>query len=474
MHSSTSSTCPIASTRKLTVSSSLLTTTFISGPLLFSSPSPSPFRKSIAVTIFPRRLINPRTALPASGTCVIACSRITSCTSSTGIPYNRCPIQNVQNCRRSLTLSPFLYRCFFAHPHPNQLLHVQQIRHLFLDHHRSPHPRPLRWLLQHHVFFHDVQNLFHYQPHRPLAVRVHNHLHRLFARSAFRCAILRFQHLFHSNQRHNLAAVLHHFPLPGLLHALSRELFQTRDHGKLYRHPAPCSALENQQGLLPCALRFRSLLFQLLLRIAFLPRVHQSRGLGQPPHVQNQRHSPIAQNRRSHKRANALQLLVQRLHHDLFRVRHPVHHQSEMPCVRLHHHDVDSLILVRFVLLQPQLLAQIHQRQQLPPQPVHRRPLHSLQTLRHVLLFNSHQLQQVHLRNREPLPAARHQQCRNNRQRQRNLHLYRRSRPRPRLHFHCSADFLNIRFHHFHPPAAPGNVCHRLPPRKSRHTHQVP
>src|SRR4029077_3743883 len=216
------------------------------GPLIFSSSSPSPFRKSIAVTILPRKLISPRTALPASGIRVIACSRITSCTSSTGIPYSRCPIQNVQNCRRSLTPSSLPHRSFLARLHTYQFHHVQQIRHFFLDHHRPPHPRTLRRLLQRNRLFHNVQNLLHHQPHRLLPVRVHNHLQRRTAVRVFHPGLLRVQHLPHTNQRHDLSAVLHPFPLSRSLHALPRKLLQPRHHRQFNRHPASTPVLKHQ------------------------------------------------------------------------------------------------------------------------------------------------------------------------------------------------------------------------------------
>jgi len=69
-----------------------------------------------------------------------------------------------------------------------------------------------------------------------------------------------------------------------------------------------------------------------------------------------------------------------------------------------------------------------------------------------------HQLQQVHLRNREALPAAGHDQGGNDGQRERNLDLERRTQPGAGAQIDRAPDLLDVRLDHVHADAAARDV----------------
>jgi hypothetical protein len=65
--------------------------------------------------------------------------------------------------------------------------------------------------------------------------------------------------------------------------------------------------------------------------------------LRQAQHVQNQRHFPVAHNRRSGVDADIFQMLTERFDHDFLSVVNVVDHQSELLPVGVQHHDIHRM-----------------------------------------------------------------------------------------------------------------------------------
>ena len=95
---SISSTSPISSTSKLTAPSEVRTTMFIGDLSPPRGGNRSRRRISMAVTIWPRRLIKPSITPGACGTGVICWKRNTSWTLRTSTPKNRSATKKVENC----------------------------------------------------------------------------------------------------------------------------------------------------------------------------------------------------------------------------------------------------------------------------------------------------------------------------------------------------------------------------------------
>ena len=100
--------------------------------------------------------------------------------------------------------------------------------------------------------------------------------------------------------------------------------------------------------------------------------------LGQAQHVEDQGHLAVAHDGGAGEGADALELLLQRLDHDLLGVVDGVHDQAELAVVGLQDDDVDLAVRSAAGRLDLQLAVQVDQRQQVAAQPVHRRPVDQL------------------------------------------------------------------------------------------------
>ena len=127
--------------------------------------------------------------------------------------------------------------------------------------------------------------------------------------------------------------------------------------------------------------------------------------LGQAQHVQDQGHLAVAHDGGAGKGADALELLLQRLDHDLLGVVDRVHDQAELAVVGLQDDDVDHAVCPSRTDSTWSCAVQVDQRQQVAPQPVDRRPVNQLDAALGLLAFEPDQLQQADLGNRVAVAA---------------------------------------------------------------------
>ncbi len=178
--------------------------------------------------------------------------------------------------------------------------------------------------------------------------------------------------------------------------------------------------------------------------------------LADTEHVQDEGHAAVAHDGRAGVHGEPFQLLTQGLDYDFLGVVDAVHHQPELPVLRLKDHHADRFgPLSRF---QPKHLIQIGDGQKSPAPAIHRCSMHMLDVLFRGISFQADQFEQADLGNNEPLAAAGDHQTGNNGQGERDLELDRGAFAGPAEDIHDAADLLNVGLHHVQAHPAPRHV----------------
>src|SRR5579864_6292713 len=168
---------------------------------------------------------------------------MTSCTCCTGTPKNSLFRKNVQNCCIFATLSPLLDRQQLARVRGrDQSRNVKNVGNALLDDGRTLHPSAARLALHDKGLFENVQNAVDYQAHAVSPVGVDDDLQGFLPACVLR--VMALEHLGDAQERHDLAAVLHDFPVSGYFHGIAREFFQTSYQREVYGHSSAFAVLE--------------------------------------------------------------------------------------------------------------------------------------------------------------------------------------------------------------------------------------
>ena len=130
---------------------------------------------------------------------------------------------------------------------------------------------------------------------------------------------------------------------------------------------------------------------------------------GQPRHVQNHGHAPIAQDGGAGVIVQAFQMTAERFHHDLDGVVQILHHQAILEGAGVHQDDVQRA-RPNLGARQAQGIRQIHQRHQPVAHVQHLGIAHPVDALRDLRGGNADQLADVDLRDGKALPAVGDQQ----------------------------------------------------------------
>ncbi len=351
-------------------------------------------------------------------------------------------------------------------------LDVEELGDPALDHGREQDPRPVGAGARDERLLDDVEDAADDQPDAPALVRVDDDLDRLvvarlldawrltacptalpFAESRRAPA----QRARHVDQRQDLVAVLHHVLRAGPFEGGARELLQPGHQRQRDGHAAAVARDDQEHGLAVAGGLGRA---GRLLGQRPLARAGDDLGLlGEAQDVEDQGHLAVAHDGGAGEDADALELLLKRLDHDLLGVVDRVHDQPELAVVGLEDDDVDHAGL-RADRLDLELAAQVDQGQQVAPQPVDRRPVHLLDAPHGLLSFEPDQLQQADLRDRVAVAADGDGQGRDDGQRQRDLHLDGGAARGAALDVDRAADLLDVGPYHVHADAPAGEVRH--------------
>ena len=332
---------------------------------------------------------------------------------------------------------------------------IDDFRRLTFDHGGAEHAGNLAGHLNGEAVFDDVDDLVDHQSHRTCAVREHQQRLRPFAFDIHICV--------HADERHQLAAVLHHVAAIRQFDLAGVDFLEPGDQRQRHRLGLGRAGAEHQQR--------RRLLAGLL--DAILRRLDDHlRGNGRTDRlrdtvrIDDHDHRAIAEDGVAGEHRDVTQLGRHRLDDDFLGVKDAVDDDAESLAADLSDDDEAALDFPVGVGIGPQQPAQARQRQQLVAQPQHRRVLDALDAMIPALA-RAHQFDDRQLRNGEPLAARFHDQGGDDRQRQRDLDGEAQADAGDRLDVDGAADLIDIGAHHVHADAAAGNIGDRRRSRKA-------
>ena len=179
-----------------------------------------------------------------------------------------------------------------------------------------------------------------------------------------------------------------------------------------------------------------------------------------PEHVQDKCHTTVAHDGCARVKGKTLQLLSQRLDHDLLRVVNAVHDKPKLAIFRLQDHHADRFGSVS--RSEPQHLIQICDGQKAPAPAIDWRPMHIFDMLSGGVTLQTDQFKQADLWNHESFPAASYDKAGNDGQGERDPDFNRGAFAAAAEEVDNAADLFDVGLHHIHANAAPGDVGHRL------------
>ena len=204
------------------------------------------------------------------------------------------------------------------------------------------------------------------------------------------------------------------------------------------------------------------------------------RPLGEAQDIKDQSHIAIAHDGGSGEALDPFEVFAQGLDDNLLRVIDPIHHQPELPAVRLQYDDIDHVGVRGFRVpricgrgFDLQFTREIGQGQEFPAQAIHRHAVQGLDAALGFLAIEPHQFDQTDLRNREPVSGRRDDQGGDDGESQGNLDFQRRAGPDHAMHIHRASDFRDVGPHHIHTHAAPREIGYFLNGRKAWQKDQI-
>ena len=173
-------------------------------------------------------------------------------------------------------------------------------------------------------------------------LRIDDHLHRVAAVGLAVAAMP--QGLGKPHQGDDLAAVLDHLPVGRVFDRRARDLLEPGHQGQGDGHPALGAVPQQEIGGPFVLLALPLFPSRLVAGQPLRDRGDDAGVLGNPRHVEDQADMAIAHDRRPREQRGPLELLAQRLDHDLLGVVDPLDDQAEPLAVGLEHDDVHRVV----------------------------------------------------------------------------------------------------------------------------------
>ena len=255
-----------------------------------------------------------------------------------------------------------------------------------------------------------------------------------------------------TDQRHQLAAVLHQMPAVRDFNRATINFLEPCDECERHRFRLLRAGAEYKQRhvLLDC----RILSGNSVMASRRVIPCHGTERLRNAVRIDDQDHRAITENGITRKHLDVPQLRRHRFDHDLLGMEHAIDHDTKGIAADLGH---NNKTLRRVAASDPEQFLEMHERQQLVAQSQHRRVLDALDAVLTVVA-RAHQLDHRELGDCEAFAARLDDQCGDDRERERNLDDEGRARARDRLKIDRAADLVDVVAHHVHADTAAGHV----------------